>query len=82
MKTKKLLSMIKQFFNEDERKQRDQIKSLKQVLSELKRKKKKRQKKLDSDISEKDKEIIRKEIDIICAQRKKGLKLLKRFKQN
>jgi|SaaInlV_110m_DNA_1040235.scaffolds.fasta_scaffold63094_2 hypothetical protein len=80
MKTKKLLSTIKQFFNEDEKKQRDQKKYLKEVLTELKRKKKKRQKKLDSNISEKDKEIIRKEIDVLCAQRKKGLKLLKTLK--
>ncbi len=80
MTTNKLLNAIGDFFDESKKKQRNKKKYLKEVLHKLKTKCKKQRKKMDD---EKDKGKIhnlQKEIDIICAQRKKGLKRLKQMK--
>ena len=82
MKTGKLLTAIKDFFDESGKKQRNQRKYLKEVMVKLKRKAKALRKKLDNEKNVKDSKIIRKEYDVICAQRKKGLKLLKRLNKD
>jgi hypothetical protein len=77
MNTKELLIAIKDFFDESGKKQRNKKKYLKQVLAKLKHQKRKLRKKLDAHNNAKDRKAVRKELDIICAQHKKGLKLLK-----
>lgn len=77
MKTGKLLTAIKDFFDESGKKQRDKKKYLKEVLSRLKRKAKALKKKLAGENNVKKHKALRREYDVICAQRKKGLKLLK-----
>jgi len=79
MNTKELLTAIKDFFDESGKKQRNQKKYLKQVLAQLKHKAKALKKKLVNENNTKANKITRKELDVICAQRKKGLKLLKRL---
>jgi len=77
MNTKELLTAIKDFFDESGKKQRDQKKYLKQVLAKLKHKAKLLRKKLANEKNAKKSKALRKEFDVVCAQRKKGLKLLK-----
>ena len=79
MKTGELLTAITDIFDESGKKQRKQKKYLKEVLVGLKRKAKALRKRLANEKNEKDSKIIRKELCVICAQRKKGLKLLKRL---
>ena len=57
-------------------------KYLKQVLHKLKTKCKKQRKKLDDEKDKGKRQILQKELNIICAQRKKGLKRLKQMKQD
>ncbi len=81
MKTNKLLTTIKELFDESKNKQTGKKKYLKQVLQQLKAKQKKLCKKLVGAKDKKECKYINKEIDIIIAQRRKGLKLLKRMKK-
>jgi len=81
MKTGKLLSAIKDIFDESGKKQRKQKKHLKEVLAGLKHKQKGLEKKLVGEKHDKARKSISREIAIICSQRKKGLKLLKGMKK-
>ena len=81
MTTNKLLNAIGDFFDDSKIKQRNKKKYLKQVLHKLKTKCKKQRKKLDDEKDKGKSKNLQKEVDIICAQRKKGLKLLKKMKQ-
>jgi len=80
MTTNKLLNAISDFFDESKKKQHDKKKYLKQVLHKLKTKCKKQRKKLEIEKDKGKRQNLQKELDIICAQRKKGLKRLKQMK--
>ena len=80
MTTNKLLNAISDFFDESKKKQLIKKKYLKQVLHKLKTKCKKQRKKLDDEKDKGKRQILQKELNIICAQRKKGLKRLKQMK--
>ena len=79
MKTKKLLTAIKDYFDESKKKQLKKRKYLKQVLEGLKTRQKSLRKKLNEKMNAGEKAAIQKKLDIINCQRKKGLKLLKRM---
>jgi len=80
MKTKKLLTAIRDYFDESKNRQLTKKKYLKQVLEGLKTRQKTLRKKLNQKMSAGEKAAIQKKLDIISCQRKKGLKLLKRIK--
>ncbi|MCW8964425.1 MAG: hypothetical protein OQL16_11570 [Gammaproteobacteria bacterium] len=80
MKTGKLLTAIREFFDENKKKQRKKKEHLKEVLARLKRKQKKLEQKLDKANNSKVRKRFRKDIAIIRAQRKKGIKFLKSLK--
>ena len=79
MKTKILLTAIKDYFDESKKKQLKKRKYLKQVLQGLKTRQKSLRKKLNEEKDGGKKTTIQKKLDIINCQRKKGLKLLKRM---
>jgi cysteinyl-tRNA synthetase len=82
MKTNQLLTAIKELFDESEKKQQGKKKHLKQVLQQLKAKQKVLGKMLKGANDKKECKGINKEIDVIIAQRRKGLKLLKSMKKD
>lgn len=79
MKINKLLDLADEYLNAENRKRKSKIKCLKHVLEKLR----KREKKLDLKFAEGrgNKEKISNELALIHAQRKKGLDLLKQFKE-
>ncbi|MES9901934.1 MAG: hypothetical protein ABW168_04515 [Sedimenticola sp.] len=77
MKTKKLLTAVKDYFDESKEKQLKKKKYLKQVLEELKTRQKSLRKKLNEEKDAGEKTTIQKKLDMISYQRNKGLKLLK-----
>ncbi len=80
MTTNKLINAIGDFFDESKKKQRNKKKYLKEVLHKLKTRCKKQRCKLENEKDKAKRDNLQKEIDIICAQRKKGLKRLKQMK--
>lgn len=80
MRTPKLLKKVKEFLATEKGKLREQRKDLKIVLKKLKKKENALKKLLVSEQSEKKREQFRKELAIIFAQRKKGVKKLKSLK--
>ena len=77
MKTSKLLKKTEEYLSAKKSKQRDQIDSLKKILGRLKKRKRKLGEKLKTEKNPGDLERIRKDLAVIRAQRKKGLKALK-----
>ena len=77
MSKKKLLEKLQQFFAADQHEKEKHIKEIKKVLKKLKEKERKIQQKLklcfDTDVAVK----LQKELDIIYAQRMKGVKIIK-----
>ncbi len=80
MATNKLLAQLSDFFDSKKRMQREKIKSLKVLLKKLKKRSKELNQKLSSEKNSKAKQALEKEILIVQAQRKKGLKLLKKLR--
>lgn len=81
MKTKKLFRIINEIIDADSRAQLNEIKALKSALHKLKTKAKALCKEAQSEKDEAKVKALNDKIDIICAQRKKGLKLLKKLKK-
>lgn len=80
MKTSKLLRKTESILNAKKSKQRKQVDSLKELLAGLKKKKRKLGAKMEETKSAHERERIRKELAVIRAQRRKGLKILKAVK--
>ena len=80
MKTSKLLKKTEGILSAKKSKQRNEAEALKELLAALKKKKRKLAAKLDDTKSRTDREHLRKELEVIRAQRHKGLKLLKSIK--
>lgn len=77
MKYEKLLDKLKTFFDADARERKKQKSDIKDILKKLKKKERKLREKLDAEnIAEKRKHL-QQEIDVIYAQRTKGIKLIK-----
>jgi CO dehydrogenase/acetyl-CoA synthase gamma subunit (corrinoid Fe-S protein) len=80
VKTKKLFDIVNKILDSDTRAQMNEIKALKSALKKLKEKAKALYKQAEEENDEVRKKALNDKITIICAQRKKGLKLLKKLK--
>jgi len=77
MKQKKLLDKLKRFFDSDVREREKQKSDIKDILKKLKKKERKLKEKLDAENNPEKRNHLQQEIDIIYAQRNKGIKLIK-----
>ena len=79
MSKKKLLEKLQQFFNADQQEKANQREEIQKILKKLKEKERKIQHKLEI-CSDTDKVLeLSKELDIIYAQRMKGVKIVKQM---
>lgn len=81
MKAKKLLNKLKDILSDERKAQLTRYSSLKKVLKSLRNEKIRLEMKLAEARNEEDREEIASRLDIISAQRKKGLQLLKELKK-
>ena len=81
MKTPTLITRVQEFLDADKKKQRDQIKCLKELLHKLKKKQRTLKAKLETERDDKTRKRLRKDLDVIFAQRKKGIATLKTLKK-
>jgi predicted nucleic acid-binding Zn-ribbon protein len=77
MKQKKLLEKLMAFFDADAKSRKKQKSDIKIILKKLKKKERKLKEKLDSEKNVDMKKRLQQEIDIVYAQRKKGIKVIK-----
>lgn len=80
MKTIRLLKKVDEILHAKKSKQLDEKKCLKEVLDKLKKRKRKLEEALEKEGKSSEKKRIHKDLAIIRAQRKKGLKTLKSLK--
>lgn len=76
MKKKKLLKKLQDFFDLDERSKRAKKDELLKILKKLKQKERKIAARLEIAANEAERQALSKELDIIYAQRKKGINLI------
>ncbi len=76
MKQKKLLEKLKDFFDSDARERNKHKSDIKDVLKKLKKKERQLEEKLGKEIDEEKRNRIQQKIDVVYAQRKKGIKLI------
>lgn len=81
MKAKKLLERVKQFLDSDRQTQLDKIKSIRKVLKELKQKERDLREDLDKEKDPSAIENLQLKLDVIYAQRKKGLDRVQELKE-
>lgn len=77
MKTRKLLDKLMAYLDGDARKRKKERDEIKAVLKKLKRREKKLKSQLGDLKDDAERAALQKEIDIVHAQRKKGVRLLK-----
>ena len=77
MKQKKLLDKLKTFFDSDIREGEKQKSDIKDILKKLKKRERKLMEKLDNENNAGKRKRFQQEIDVIYAQRGKGIKLIK-----
>ena len=77
MKHKKLLDKLKKFVDADARERKKQKLDIKDILKKLKKKERKLKEKLDAENNAEKRKHLQQEIDVIYAQRTKGIKLIK-----
>ncbi len=77
MKQQKLLDKLIEFFDSDKRERRKQKEDIAVILKKLKNRERKLKVKLSLEKSKKVCKKLQQDIDIVYAQRKKGIKLLK-----
>jgi hypothetical protein len=77
MKQKKLLDKLKIFFDSDARAREKQKSDIKDILKKLKKRERKLKEKLDSEKNAEKRKHFQQEIDVVYAQRKKGIKIIK-----
>ncbi|MES9900051.1 MAG: hypothetical protein ABW148_13665 [Sedimenticola sp.] len=80
MKTTKLIELANEYLDADKQKQHKQRDSIKVILKKLKKKQDKLKAKLSNEKSGDNRKKIQKDLKVVFAQRKKGLKILKSFK--
>lgn len=81
MKSNELLDVLKKYLGIDRRAQLAKYDSIKKVLKKLKKKENALKDKLKKELDEKAHIRLAKEMDVLSAQRKKGLKMLKELKK-
>ncbi len=77
MKQQKLLDKLKTFFDSDTREREKQKSDIKNILKKLKKRERKLKEKLGNENNAEKRKRFQQEIDVIYAQRKKGIKLIK-----
>ena len=77
MKQKKLLDKLKTFFDSGAREREKQKSDIKDILKKLKKRGRKLKEKLNAEKNAGKRKLFQQEIDVIYAQRKKGIKLIK-----
>jgi predicted lipoprotein len=77
MKQKKILDKLKIFFDSSIRKREKQKSDIKDILKKLKKRERKLKKKLNTEKNTETQKRLKQEINVIYAQRKKGIKLIK-----
>jgi hypothetical protein len=77
MKQEKLLDKLKIFFDSDTREREKQKSDIKDILKKLKKRERKLKGKLEAENNAGKRKRFQQEIDVIYAQRKKGIKLIK-----
>jgi predicted metal-dependent enzyme (double-stranded beta helix superfamily) len=80
MGKKKLLEKLRAFFDQDAQDREANLEDLKEVLKKLKKKEKQLKAECEAEADEERKQVICKEVSILHAQRKKGLRLLQEDK--
>ena len=80
MKLKKALRKLSQYLDADQREQLAQYDSIKKVLKKLKSKRNQLREKIELIEDDEERQQIQNKLDIVNAQRKKGVKLLKELK--
>jgi ADP-dependent phosphofructokinase/glucokinase len=80
MKSKKLLGRLSEFLNADEKTQKQEIKSARNVLKALKDKEKELKSRLEHSTDADETAALQTKLDVIYAQRSKGVELLKRLR--
>ena len=82
MRAPKMLKIVKRFLSADKEKQYEHTKCFTDVLKKLKKKENDLKHKLKHENNEKNRKQIKKELEIVHAQRKKGIDALKKLKKN
>jgi len=82
MRAPKMLKIVKRFLTADKEKQYEHTKCFSDVLKKLKKKENHLKNKLKDENNEKNRKQIKKELEIVHAQRKKGIDALKKLKKN
>ena len=77
MKQKKLLEKLRIFFDSDARERENQKADVKDILKKLKKKERNLKDKLDAENDAEKRNRIQQKIDVVYAQRKKGIALIK-----
>lgn len=77
MKQKKLLEKLRIFFDSDARERENQRGDVKDILKKLKKKERNLKQKLDGENDAEKRNRIQQKIDVVYAQRKKGIALIK-----
>ena len=77
MKQKKLLDKLLEFFDASGQKKKKQKSDIKLILKKLKKKERKLKEKLASEKNDNKRKRLKQEIDVVYAQRKKGIKAIK-----
>jgi len=81
MKTKNLLSRLTRYLDADTKTQQKEIKSIRELLKKLKQKERDLKEKLDKHPEREDADDIRIKLEVIYAQRLKGLERVKQIKE-
>ncbi len=82
MKKKKLLKKLQAFFDLDERRKKAHVDDLCKILKKLKAKERKIAAELEREIDPEQCKVLQQELDIIDAQRKKGINFIKQLTDN
>lgn len=82
MKAKKLMERLGRFLDADTSTQQDEVKSIRKVLKELKEKERSLREKLEKNPKREDADELQIKLDVIYAQRKKGLERVKVLKSS
>jgi CHAD domain-containing protein len=80
MKTRTLLEKLGHFLGEDKASQRQEMKSIREVLKKLKDKEKHLREELDKDLDSDERHEIQTKLDVVHAQRLKGLDRVKELR--
>lgn len=80
MKTRTLLEKLGHFLGQDKASQHEEMKSIREVLKKLKDKEKRLREELDKDLDQDERREVQAKLDVVHAQRLKGLDRVKELR--